>query len=168
MRHATRPLGRAVAGVAVSLVVLLASGGFGHAATAQEVEEGPQDVPTVRLDSVEVLRVALREPVDRPDAQGEVRTWQQAFMIRLAVSEPPALGPAEHIYLGEERVPEFGGWERGIYFWVYDPARLEELRGRTISYQFDRAPRRQIGTLEFGDPGELRQVREEELREPDR
>lgn len=165
MRHTSGVLGRAAAWAAVSFIALLGTGGFADAADAQEVERGerPQEVP-VRLDSVEVLRVDLREPVERPDAEGEVRTWEQAFMVRLALPEPPAMGPAVDIFLGEERVPEFGGWEGGVYFWVYDPARLEELRGRTVSYQFDRLPRREIGTLEFGDLRELRRVHEEELR----
>lgn len=149
------------------LLALAAPLAPGAEAEAQEVERPgeAQEVPTVRLESVEVLRVDLRRPVERPDAEGRMRTWEQAFMVRLALPEPPAMGPAVTIFLDGEAVPEHGGWERGIYFWVYDPARLEELRGRTISYRFSRAPRREIGTLEFGDLGQLRRVAEEELRE---
>jgi hypothetical protein len=85
-------------------------------------------------------------------------------MVRIGITEPPAVGPKFDIFLDEERITEFGSWEGGIYFWVYDPARLEALKGRTISYQFDRGERYEIGTLSLGNQEEFRQVWEEELR----
>lgn len=151
--------------IASAAVLLLAAlGACRGQVDAQEARQDARQDTIIRLDSVEVFRVVLRSPVERPNAAGEPRTWEQAFMVRLAVPAPPAMGPKAEIFLDEERVPEYGGWEGGIYFWVYDPARLEALRGRTISYQFDRTPRREIGMLEFGDPQTFRQVQEEELR----
>lgn len=169
MRHTTGACGRTVVLATLSCLAPLGLGGcegaIDQGAKTQEVEriERPQE-ETFRLNGVEVLRVDLREPVDRPDAAGEVRTWHQAFMVRLALPQPPAWGPAFDLFLGEERVAEYGGWEEGVYFWVYDPARLEALRGRTISYRFDRGPRTEIGSLDFADSRELKTVREEELR----
>ncbi|MCP4542634.1 MAG: hypothetical protein GY832_36390 [Chloroflexi bacterium] len=155
------------------LVLCLSFSGLVGCKSAVEKQVGPQAVDpatqpprqTVTLDSIEVYKVILDRPLNRPDVNGEDRTWEEAFMVRIGITEPPAAGPKFDVFLDEERVTEFGGWEGGIYFWVYDPARLKMLEGRTISYQFDRSERYEIGMLALGNQQEFRQVREEELRE---
>lgn len=126
-------------------------------------ETGQPPRQAVVMDSVEVLRVLLTRPVTRPDMSGEDRLWEEAFMVRLTMTAPPAMGPAFRIFLNEELVPEYGGWEGGVYFWVYDPNRLDALDGRTISYRFDRGPMVDLGPLTIGDPRTLRRVREDSL-----
>ena len=123
-----------------------------------------QPIQTVTLNSAEALRVSLEKALIRPDMSGDERTWDEAFMVRIGLTAPPAMGPKFDIYLDDERVEEYGGWEGGIYFWVYDPARLQSLEGRTVSYQFDRSERSKIGTLLLGDPEQFRFVPEAELR----
>lgn len=174
MRHDAEAIAREAARASLLILLFLGLGGCSAQVDGQEAgrnaaqDQAPDarapDIRNVRLDSVEVIRVDLRSPVERPDARGELRTWEQAFMVRLALPAPPAFGPKADIFVGEERISEYGGWEGGVYFWVYDPARLEALRGQPISYQFDRAERQEIGTLEFGDPEEFRRVPESELR----
>ena len=38
-------------------------------------------------------------------------------------------------YIGDYRIPEYGGRENRIYFRIHDPKLLESLDGQTISYQ---------------------------------
>lgn len=134
-------------------------------AAAQDAttEGAKQTEPGIRYEGAEVLIVELDREIVRPDARGQERAWNRAFMVRLRISEPPAPGPAFHIYLDGERVPEYGGWEEGIYFWVYDPDQLRSLDGATVSYTFSRSERLDVGTLNIGDPAEYRSVSKREI-----
>lgn len=134
-------------------------------AAAQDAttEGGTQTDSGIRYEGAEVLIVELEREIVRPDARGRERAWNRAFMVRLRISEPPALAPAFHIYLDGERVPEYGGWEDGIYFWVYDPDQLRSLDGATVSYTFSRSERFDVGTLDIGDPAEYRSVSKQEI-----
>ena len=40
------------------------------------------------------------------------------------------------LYFGQERIPEYGGTPYGIYFVVYDKARLDSLAGKEIRFRF--------------------------------
>lgn len=154
-------------GTVVALAIAL--GGI----TACDVAESPEAgspaqperpaTPEIRYQGAEVVVVELDREVVRPDAAGRARTWNRAFMVRLRISEPPAMAPVFHIYLDGERVPETGGWEEGIYFWVYDPENLRALDGTTVSYTFGRSERFEVGTLDVGDPETFRSLSEREI-----
>lgn len=131
---------------------------------AQEQGNEARKEEPMELRSVEVYEVMLEKPARHVDAAGEMRTWDTAYMVRLGLPEPPAMGPRLDVFLGEERLGEYGGWEGGIYFWVYDSARLETLDEKPVSVSFAGAERREIGRLELGDPAELETIEESKLR----
>ena len=138
----------------------------GQQETKTQIHSPEQINPSnaITLNSTEVFRVSLEKALVRPDMSGNERTWNEAFMVRIGMTEPPAMGPALDIFLGDDRITEYGSWEGGIYFWIYDPAKLESLEGRTVSYQFDRSERAEIGTLLLGDQEQFLFVPEAELR----
>ncbi len=121
--------------------------------------------PSVAVESVEVLRVALDPPVRALDLAGESRTWSQAYMVRLALETANIpIAPLLGIYVGDYRVSETGSWEGGLYFYVHDPDLLARLDGGELFYQIDDAERRDLGArLSVGKPAELRLVPEGEL-----
>jgi len=134
---------------------------------------GTASPPSVVLRSIEILHVELEEPVLARDADGEPRTFEDAYMVRLALDASGVpTAPAFNLYVGERRVPEMGGWQSGVYFYVYDPALLERLAGGELFYQIGTEERRSLDArLEIGDLNEVRTVREAELfpnrRKPD-
>lgn len=117
------------------------------------------------FNGAEVLSVTLEKPLMRADISGIDRPWSQAYMVRLAISTPPAMGPVLELYVGNERIPEYGGWKEGVYFWVYDPQKLQQLNGRPISYRFASNRQLPLGTLDIGDQQQFRQVRQQDLRQ---
>jgi hypothetical protein len=97
---------------------------------------GPaQRVPTLTLHGQEVLRLELEQPVRAPDMGGIQRTYTSAWLVRLQVDRPGFADETVYFYIGEFQVPEYGGWEKGIYFKVYDPAFLTSLRGKQLRYR---------------------------------
>lgn len=129
----------------------------------------PAPSPSVTLESTETLRVEFDQPVLALDAAGEPRRWEDAYMVRLALrmSDLPT-APAFIIFVGEHRIGELGGWQGGVYFYVYDPVLLEQLAGGEIFYQIGSEERRSLdATLDIGDLKEIRTVSEGELF-PDR
>ncbi len=118
------------------------------------------------FSGTEVLEIILEKPLVRPDVNGIGKIWTRGYMVRLKISEPPAMGPLLDLYLDGEKIPEYGGWEQGIYFWVYDPAQLNILNGQNLSYRFaQQGEQFNLGALEIGDQ-QYQQVQERDLRQP--
>ncbi len=133
---------------------------FAQSATTQTGAE-----KAITFSGTEVLNVTLKKPVVRPDRNGLDRSWSQAYMVRLRITEPPALGPVFELYLDDKKIQEYGGWEEGVYFWVYDREQLQTVSGKTLSYRFARTGKQQtLGRIDIGEQ-QFRQVREEELRQ---
>ena len=86
-------------------------------------------------------------------------------MMRLALETSAVpTAPAFHVFVADRRIPELGGWQRGVYFYVHDPALLERLAGGELFYQIGAEKRRSLNArLEIGDPKEVRTVREGDL-----
>ena len=121
--------------------------------------------PSVAVESVDVFRVALDPPVRALDLAGEPRTWNEAYMVRLALetSNVP-IAPLLGIYVGDYLVSETGSWEAGLYFYVHDPDLLARIDGGELFYQIDDGERRKLGArLDVGKADELRLVPEGEL-----
>ena len=117
----------------------------------------------LELRGTEVVRVGLDSPKVRPDVSGENREWHEAFAVKVEVTLPDVWGPQVEFFVNESRIDEYGGWENGIYFWVYDPEQLERISGQPISYRFGGTEILQLGTIEMGSPEEIRYVTEDEL-----
>lgn len=127
--------------------------------------EQPQEMamPAISYKGNEIYQVRFEKPVQRPDLIGNMKSWQQGYMVKLKMTLPPAPSPVFNVYLGDELIPEHGGWQEGIYFWVYDGAKLQTLQGRTISYQMDRGKRVEVGTFNL-DRQKIKTIDQTELR----
>jgi len=121
--------------------------------------------PSVELESIEILHVELDRPVLARDAEGEPRTFEDAYMVRLALETSAVpTAPAFHVFVGDRRISELGGWQRGVYFYVHDPALLERLAGGELFYQIGAEKRRSLkARLEIGVLEAIRTVRESDL-----
>ncbi len=150
--------------LSVGILLLAACGNEQDASSGDAPgKEAQMPADEFRYGGADVLRVALLRPRRQPDVDGRLREWNQAFQVRLVLSDPSVWGPLVRLYLGEELIPEYGGWESGIYFWVYDPAHLERLNGRTISLQLESRQPQEVGRLELKPASELILIPEQEL-----
>ena len=144
-----------------TLVVLLATftlgPGCGHTdEPAAEARSGAGRTDELRVHDYEVELVRLTRPIERTDPSGRKSVREQAWFVFLRADYPAVRGPVVDVYLGEERIPEYGGWREGIYFRVYDPARLEALDGTSFFSRIGREAKRPCGP-EFRCP-ELRKM----------
>jgi hypothetical protein len=106
-------------------------GGKGSVATTRPPGEGP-----FVLKGVEVVRTELARPHTVIGAGGEKRQYTHAHVVFLEIEGLRISGPALEVFIGDYKVPEYGGWGRGIYFKVYEPALLEKLAGQEMRWQF--------------------------------
>jgi len=149
-----RRLSLSFAGVLLALV-----------AAPQTRGEAPQPSgERLELRGYEAYHVRLAQPFTRLEADGEKRTSTEAYVVRLKVSRPESWGEKVDYFVGDYRIPEYGGWEEGIYFKVYDRALFDSLRGGELRYRIGEGPivsfeRR----LEVGDPAALPKVPEAQL-----
>lgn len=89
----------------------------------------------LRLSGQEVHRVELDVPYTTTNMKGQKRQYSEAFIVLLKLEYPPFRGPAVEFFIGDYRVPEFGGWREGVYFKVYDPELLTQLTGQEMRYR---------------------------------
>jgi hypothetical protein len=106
-------------------------GGKGLVATTRPAGEGP-----FVLKGIEVVRAELARPHTAIDAGGEKRQYTHAHVVLLEIEGLRISGPALEVLIGDYKVPEYGGWERGIYFKVYEAALLEKLAGHEMRWRF--------------------------------
>lgn len=118
----------------------------------------------LQLSKIEVARLALDRPVRQPDAAGVPKDWSEAYLVRLEMERPDFWNEIVRLYVGDWQVPEYGGWERGIYFKVYDPAFLTRLNGGELRYRIGRGQAQSFGRrLEVPPLDRLPRLREADL-----
>ena len=118
----------------------------------------------LQVDRVQVNRVRLAVPTKALDVSGAVKEYTTAFLVRLQVERPRSMGPVVRFYVGDYEVPEYGGWKKGIYFKVYDPAQLKKLTGQELQYSYRTAERRSLkARLEVPDLEKLKLQDEREV-----
>jgi hypothetical protein len=103
--------------------------------------------PVVSLKRYDVVRVKLEHPLVRVQADGQKQSTQEAFLVRLWGTFPSARAQRVKLFLGDEAVEEYGGLEGGLYFWVWDEARLRELTGRELRFGWGEEAVRASGVL---------------------
>lgn len=136
---------------------------FSQAVGAEE--PAPELTPSVVLESIEITHVELDKRVLARNAEGEPQTFKESYMVRLALKKSAVpKGPVLNIFVGERRISELGGWQAGVYFYVYDPVLLERLAGGELFYQIGNQERRSLNAdLDIGDLNEVGTVREGDL-----
>ena len=59
----------------------------------------------------------------------------QVHVVKLYV-DMPVSAEAAVLYIGDERIPEYGGFSEGIFFKVYDPKQLEAWQGKHLRVSY--------------------------------
>lgn len=103
----------------------------------------PWDRP--RFHDIKVERQILEPPAQVRDAQGQLKEYREAFVVRLAGKLPPPRDMALEIFIGDWRVPEYRGDAEGITFRIYEPELLSRLKGKELSYRMGPEPLRSVG-----------------------
>ncbi|MEO0593257.1 MAG: hypothetical protein AAFZ38_06730 [Myxococcota bacterium] len=152
---------------AIFLTALVVSLGgllqLGLASTA----EAQTGVPTNRVSNgvlqAEVLIVSLDRKVQRRGVDGKVRSWSQAYMVRLPLQTSNTWAAETKLFVGDEAIGEYGGWEGGIYFWVYGDEALERIQGQAVRAETQGA-RSELGSLEIAKPSTFKKTSQKALR----
>ena len=130
--------------VSASLSIAMASCNK-HPPTTRDTEVTPGPRAPLSLTGYTVHRVRLPYTHHVRGEKGERQAFNDAWMILLSLRNlGPPRAPATYFYIGEYKVPEYGGALDGIYFRVYDEARLRSLDGQEISVQEPGAKRRTL------------------------
>lgn len=95
----------------------------------------PAFPPKAELTSYDVALVTLDAPVTL-NVNGEKMTYEKAYLVRLHGTFPAGFNTAMELYLDSDRVEEFGGFSKGIYFLVYEKSKLDSFVGKTFFYRF--------------------------------
>ena len=97
-----------------------------------------QERAAVALHSYEIVRLELKKPFHLRDAEGKEQSYDRAYLVTLKGTFPRDQGIGMELYIGDYRVPEYGGTKDGIYFRIYDEKILNSLEGKEFRYRIGR------------------------------
>ena len=123
-----------ICGISTALLALSLSGGGYAPARAQT--EGQDRLPPIQLVSYDIVRLELKKPVRLRDLEGKEQTYDRAYLVTLKGTFPRNQGLGMELYIGDYRVPEYGGTRDGIYFRLYDEKLAASLEGKEFRYRF--------------------------------
>lgn len=93
--------------------------------------------PEIMIIGYEIKLQEFEKPIIRINEKGEMQRYTKAYVVYVKGSfgEPRAI-PVE-IYIGDYRVPEYGGMKDGIYFRIYEDTLLQRLEGKPFGYGYE-------------------------------
>lgn len=113
-------------------------------ANTQQTNLTPTHQPEpVKLVGYTLHFVKLPFPYMPAEQQGAKKTYTHAWLVLFELENMPTSSSLQtDFFIGKHHVPEYGGWEKGIYFRIYDSAELENLKGSEILIRgpFDNEP----------------------------
>ena len=112
-------------------------------ASAQPTNVKPQ---TLELTSVKIHKTRLNYSHKVREKDGKERVYEQAWLVLLSFkNSEPVMDTRIDFYIGDYRIPEYGGTNDGIYFRVYDESLLKSLNNQEISVGIDDKGKRSLG-----------------------
>lgn len=93
-------------------------------------------VALVKLVSYEIVRLELKKPIRLLDSEGKEQRYESAYLVTVKGTFPRNLGMGFELFIGDYRVPEYGGTRDGLYFRIYDEKLLARLEGKEFRYRF--------------------------------
>lgn len=100
---------------------------------AQQREEKPREI---RVSGYEIFEQDFEKPLIRLDERGARRSYTRAYVVHLKGNFGEIRAIPVDIFIGDYKVPEYGGTKEGVYFRIYDEKLLEKLEGRPFAYGF--------------------------------
>ncbi|MBP7825687.1 MAG: hypothetical protein KA236_03945 [Verrucomicrobia bacterium] len=103
------------------------------------------DQPVLRTNvasPVEIIRISPSQGdlgrIERKRKQDGIQSTNetQVHVVKLYVNMPRPAAQACILYIGEERISEYGGFSEGIFFKVYDPKQFETWQGKPIRMRY--------------------------------
>ncbi|HPM75695.1 MAG TPA: hypothetical protein PK961_01295 [bacterium] len=91
----------------------------------------------VKFTGYDIALIKLSQPYQTRTAAGEMVTYEQAYLVRVKGEFPLNGARLMELYIGEERIAEYGGYPGGLYFLLFTKDQLDKLAGRTIGYRLD-------------------------------
>jgi hypothetical protein len=91
---------------------------------------------SIQLVSYQVVQLELRAPVRLRDPEGKEQSYHRAYLITLNGTFPRDQGLGFELFIGDYRIPEYGGTREGLYFRIYDPKIVSSLEGKEFGYRF--------------------------------
>ena len=90
----------------------------------------------LELKEYAIDHVQGKKPFKYRDTDNKVKESKTAYLVTfIFANELKAMNTMIDFYIGNYRIPEYGGRENRIYFRIHDPKLLDSLDGQTISYQ---------------------------------
>jgi hypothetical protein len=89
---------------------------------------------SLELTDIELHKVRLSYPHKFREKDGNDKVYEQAWVVLLSFKTSlPVTDTSLDFYIGDYRVPEYGGFKDGIYFRIYEESLLRSLDEKEIS-----------------------------------
>lgn len=100
------------------------------------VSTNVEQAKIITQDSISLIDVTVHLVKLDFDFKHNDTVYKHAWLIKLQLDNMPAY-PAQRIdfAIGDYIIPEYGGWEKGIYFRVYEEQLLDKLNNAEIRYK---------------------------------
>lgn len=103
-----------------------------------------------KLTDYDVSLVTLQPTVTK-NIQGKTIEYKEGYLVRLHGAFPTQTAKTMELYIGSERIFEYGGLPDGIYFIIYEKSRLDTLSEKPFKYRFGKGKIHSLGKI--FDPG---------------
>ena len=103
---------------------------------AQGQSQSDSGAMIIELKEYAVYHVQGKKLYKYRDNENKLKESKTAYLVTFTfATKLKAMNTRIDFYIGDYRIPEYGGTAEGIYFRFYDPKTLESLDGQTIYYQ---------------------------------
>lgn len=123
----------------------------------------PQQDQNLQLKGYEVHFVRAKKPYQYRTEKNELKKAEAAYLVLLHFEKrPPVTNERIDFYIGDYKVPEYGGTKTGIYFRIFDQALLNRLNNQPISWKLPDQPKKTFpGKVFLADSKKMKQESEE-------
>jgi hypothetical protein len=110
-------------------------------------DEQKRSPDPIKITGYDIYEQKLRGPMTVMDVHGAKRTYTKVYVVELKgeFGEPSAI-PLD-IFIGDYKIPEYGGSKEGIYFKIYDKKLLEQLEKKPFGYGYQNQKIKTLGLM---------------------
>ena len=120
--------------IALGFFALASSGILLGSASVQAQDQTKRE--PIRLISYEITQLELKKTVRLLDTEGKEQKYDRAYVVTVKGNFPLYQALGFELYIGDYRIPEYGGTRDGLYFRIYDERLLSRLEGKEFRYRF--------------------------------
>ncbi len=139
-----RILAVALGFLTLGFLTFVSSASLPALAAAQTQDQAVRE--QIRLISYEVSQLELKKTVQLLDTEGKEQRYDRAYIVTLKGSFPLNQALGFELYIGDYRIPEYGGTHDGLYFRIYDQKLLSRLENKEFRYRFGPGEVRSLDT----------------------